>query len=187
MLIFINYIESKKININCNIVYIVTISFVIITFFLLSNFITESFDGLSDMLEFTKLDDSLIRRYKVNSGYNLYDTDINNLFRNDDVIRMKIPMNYGVKVIYKFKDSSKKNGFAKTLEFPEGSYDIKKTIGDKIIDQIIIKNLYGLNNNYLVDYPVYRPYYNQPYRPYYNHFYRPYYKHPYRSYHRPYY
>lgn len=161
-------------NNNCEKIYFITVIILIMTIFFLSRNILEGFYD-TDMLEFTRLDDSLIRRYKIGSSYNLYDSDVFNLFRNDDVIRIKIPFNYVAKIIYKYKDDNK--GFAKTIELVEGNYDIKKTIGNKIIDQIIIKNLSSYNN-YFSDYPVYRPYYNPYYRPYYRHHYRPYNNYP---------
>ena len=161
-------------NNNCEKIYFITVIILIMTIFFLSRNILEGFYD-TDMLEFTRLDDSLIRRYKIGSSYNLYDSDVFNLFRNDDVIRIKIPFNYVAKIIYKYKDDNKR--FAKTIELVEGNYDIKKTIGNKIIDQIIIKNLSSYNN-YFSDYPVYRPYYNPYYRPYYRHHYRPYNHYP---------
>lgn len=180
---------------NCRQIYFVTVLILIITIFVLSNNIVEGFYNFNDMVEFTKLDDSLIRRYKIGSSYNLYDSDVLNLFRNDQVIRIKIPINYVAKIIYKYNDNNK--GFAKTIELIEGNYDIKKSMGDKTIDQIIIKNI---NNSNLIyrdpiyprydyyyqryDYPRYNyprydyPRYNYPiYRPFYNSYPRHQYKH----------
>ena len=163
---------------NCRQIYFVTVLILIITISVLSNNIVEGFYDFNDMIEFTKLDDSLIRRYKIGSSYNLYDSDVINLFRNDQVIRIKIPINYIAKIIYKYNDSNK--GFAKTIELIEGNYDIKKSIGDKTIDQIIIKNIN--NNNSIYNYPRYNYYgYYPVYRPFYN----PYPRHQYKHYIRP--
>lgn len=174
---------------NCRQIYFVTVLILIITIFILSNNIVEGFYDFNDMVEFTKLDDSLIRRYKIGSSYNLYDSDVLNLFRNDQVIRIKIPINYIAKIIYKYNDSNK--GFAKTIELIEGNYDIKKSIGDKTIDQIIIKNInnnliysdpYSIYNYPYPRYNYYYPRYNYPaYRPFYN----PYPRHQYKHYVRP--
>jgi len=99
----------------------------------------------SNMLEFTRLDNSLIKKIKIGSSSSLYDQEVLNLFKNDDVIRINIPDNYTVRIIYKFKNESK--GFGKTINLNTGSYDISKTIGNKIIYQIDISNIQGLNEN----------------------------------------
>ena len=96
-----------------------------------------------NMIEFTRLDDSLIKKFKIGSSNSFYDQEVLNLFRQDEVIRINIPENYTVKIIYKFKNASK--GFAKTIELPSGSYDISKTINNKIIYQIDVRNSFGLN------------------------------------------
>jgi hypothetical protein len=109
----------------------------------------ENFIDFTDMVEFKRLDDSLIKKFRTNTTYNLYDTDINFLFRNDDVIRVVIPFNHYVKLIYKYKEDDDKKGFAKTIELVEGEHDIKKKYSkDKILDQIIINNIGGRNIYY---------------------------------------
>ena len=109
----------------------------------------ENFIDFTDMVDFKRLDDSLIKKFRTNTTYNLYDTDINFLFKNDDVIRIAIPFNHHVKLIYKYKKNDDKQGFAKTIELVEGEHDIKKTYSrDKILDQIIINNIGGRNIYY---------------------------------------
>lgn len=121
----------------------------------------ENFMDMTDMVEFKRLDDSLIKKFRTNYTYNLYDNDINFLFRNDNVIRISIPFNHYVKLIYKY-DDKKQSGFAKTMELTEGEYDIKKIYNkDKILDQIIINNYGGFNSEYM-----YRPRYFFPYYSY---------------------
>jgi hypothetical protein len=114
----------------------------------------------SNMLVFRKLDDSLIRMYKIGSSYSLYDNDVEQLFKNDDVIRIQIPLNYEATVIYKLDNGN----FAKTLQFPFGSYDLKKKFNDKNISQINVKNVFGYNQGPLLyNQPglITNPYYNQ--------------------------
>jgi hypothetical protein len=95
------------------------------------------------MIEFTRLDGSLIKKIKIGSSYSLYDYEIINLFKQDDIIRINIPISYYVKIIYKFKNVSK--GFGQTIELNEGSYDINKYINDKIIYQIDIQQVFQPN------------------------------------------
>jgi hypothetical protein len=98
----------------------------------------------TDMVEFNRLDDSLIKKFRTNITYNLYNNDIKFLFRNDSVIRINIPFNHYVKLIYKYKENGNRTGFAKTIELDEGSHDIKQTFGrDKELDQIVINNIGG--------------------------------------------
>ena len=67
----------------------------------------------TNMIEFTRLDGSLIKKIKPGSSTSLYDQEVLNLFRQDEVIRINIPENYQVRIIYKFKNESK--GFGKTI------------------------------------------------------------------------
>lgn len=106
----------------------------------------EFFDGLdTDMLEFRRLDGSLIRKLKIGSSYDLWDSEVLNLFKQDQVIRVIVPLNYELTLVYKYKDKSK--GYGKTVILPAGSADIKKEMDDKIISQLSVKNIYGLNTN----------------------------------------
>ena len=110
---------------------------------------TENFMDLnSNMIEFTKLDGSLIKKIKLGSSNSLYDNDVLDLFKQDEVIRVHIPNNYSVSTIYKFKNT---NNFAKTVELADGFYDIQKSFDDKIISQIDIRNNLGLNQNIISD------------------------------------
>ena len=52
--------------------------------------IENFFDLGSNMVEFTRLDGSLIKKVKVGSSTSLYDQEVVNLFRNDQVIRINI-------------------------------------------------------------------------------------------------
>ena len=54
----------------------------------------------SNMIEFTRLDGSLIKKIKIGSSYSLYDYEIINFFKQDDIIRINIPISYYVKIIY---------------------------------------------------------------------------------------
>lgn len=96
-----------------------------------------------NILEFTRLDDSIIKKVKIGSSNSFYDQEVLNLFRQDDIIKINIPKNYTVKIIYKLKNESKE--FAQIIRLSSGSYNIPKTINSKVIYQIDIHNLFGLN------------------------------------------
>ncbi len=104
------------------------------------------YDFLTSMIEFTRLDGSLIKRIKIGSSTSMYDSEVTNLFRQDDVIRINIPENYSVRIIYKFKNQSK--GFGQTVNLVAGSYDIYRLIENKEIYQIDISHNFGLSTNY---------------------------------------
>jgi hypothetical protein len=106
--------------------------------------IENFFDLGSNMIEFTRLDGSLIKKVKVGSGTSLYDQEVINLFRKDQVIRINIPDNYNVRIIYKFRNESK--GFGKTVDLLSGSWDISKLEDNKQIFQIDISYDYRLAN-----------------------------------------
>ena len=108
-------------------------------------YIENFFDLGSNMIEFTRLDGSLIKKIKVGSSTSLYDQEVLNLFRVDQVIRINIPENYSVRIIYKFRNELK--GFGKTVELQSGSYDISKQDENKQIFQIDVSQDYGLVNN----------------------------------------
>ncbi len=118
---------------------------VIAIIWLTMNYIpVEDFTDLN-FIEFTRLDGSLIKRVKVGSSYGLYGAEVLYLFRQDQTIRINIPVNFSVNLIYKFTNSAK--GFAKTVYLEAGSYDIQKSYSDIIIDQIEMKQVYGFNDN----------------------------------------
>lgn len=104
----------------------------------------EMFSEFEDgILKFTRLDGSFIKKFKIGSVYSLYDKDVTNLFKQDKVIRVYIPIGYTARIIYKFKDDK---GFAETIDLDHGAHDIKMLKGDdKIIDQIEAKSKTGLN------------------------------------------
>ncbi len=108
--------------------------------------IENFFDLGSNMIEFTRLDGSLIKKIKVGSSASLYDQEVLNLFRQDQVIQIAIPENYSVKIIYKFRNEAK--GFGKTIYLDAGSHDISKIIGNKQIFQIDISNDYSISSGF---------------------------------------
>jgi hypothetical protein len=94
----------------------------------------EYFSDL-DMITFEKLDGSLIKKFKIGSSFSLYDSEIKNLFKDERIIRMIVPSSYNAKIIYKFSDGK---GFAKTMDYSEGSYDIREKVDNTIMTQIDI-------------------------------------------------
>jgi hypothetical protein len=125
----------------------------------------------SNMIEFTRLNGSLIKKFKISSSLSLYDREVINLFNQDDIIQINIPKTYFVKIIYKFKNASK--GFGQTIKLTEGVYDIHKYINNKIIYQIDILKIFQSNINFrdlLLSDNIYYPstYTTIPY--YYNNF-----------------
>ena len=130
---------------NINIKFLLLLIIIIVGVFSYKS-IENFFDLASNMIEFTRLDGSLIKKIKVGSSTSLYSQEVINLFRQDNVIQIIIPENYSVKIIYKFKNEAK--GFGKTINLYAGSYDISKFIGNKQIYQIDIKSEYQLTNNF---------------------------------------
>ena len=130
---------------------ILLILLICIFIYLLINIIPiEKFINIygENMIEFTQLDGTLIKKFKIGSFLSLYDQEVINLFIHNETIRINIPKNYFVKIIYKFKNESK--GFGQIIELYNGVYDINKYNNNKIIYQIDIlpTNQLNLNNNF---------------------------------------
>jgi hypothetical protein len=94
----------------------------------------ENFSFEDGMLVFTRLNGSLIKKYKINSIYTISDKDVQNLFKKDNTIRVFIPPNHSANIIYKLKNG----GYTRTVELPEGAHDLQYNFkNDKeVIDQI---------------------------------------------------
>lgn len=120
--------------------FLLTIIILIALWYMNLEMFSEFEDGI---IKFTRLDGSLIRKIKIGSVYSLYDKDVMNLFKQDKVIRLYLPVGYTTRIIYKFKNE---NSFAETIDLEHGAHDIKMERGDnKIIDQIEAKSISGLN------------------------------------------
>lgn len=128
-----------------NIKFLLLVLIIIIGVFSYSS-VEHFFDLATNMIEFSRLDGSLIKKIKVGSSTSLYDQEVINLFRKDQVIQIAIPENYSVKIIYKFRNEAK--GFGKTINLFAGTHDIEKIIGNKQIFQIDVTNDYGISNNF---------------------------------------
>ncbi len=102
----------------------------------------EHFTFEEGMLIFKRLNGSLIKKFKINSYINIYNKDIQNLFKNDNVIRIWIPSNHLVNIVYKLKNG----GYSRTIELQEGVYDLKNTLNNdkEIIEEIEAKILHNL-------------------------------------------
>jgi len=105
-------------------------------------------DIYSDIITFRQIDGVLIKNYKINSFYSLYDNELLRLFNNNDIIKINIPLNYSVTIKYSLKNDSSQ--IAKIIELPNGTYEVYKSTSDKIINQVDIKNMIGYNNNTIV-------------------------------------
>jgi hypothetical protein len=101
-------------------------------------------DTNTNIITFTEIDGLLIKNYKINSFYSLYNNNLMELFINNDIIKINIPLNYLVIIKYSFK-----NDISKIIKLSHGSYDINKFTSDKIITQIDIKNMIVYNNELL--------------------------------------
>jgi hypothetical protein len=106
------------------------------------------------MVVFTRLDGSLIKSFRIITNYSIYDSELEHLFRRDKVIRVNIPSFYSIRVIYKKNDE-----FVRTLNLPNGSYDLNKHMNNGTISQIDI-----VRDEYIVDYGML--YYSRPRRLY---------------------
>lgn len=110
--------------------------------------VNEKFiDIYSNIITFTQTDGLLINSYNIKSVYSLYSDNLMNLFLDNDIIRVNIPLNYSVTLKYSFKNDQ--SIISKTIELTHGTYDINKVTSDKIINQIDIKNMIGYNNELL--------------------------------------
>ena len=128
---------------------IILIAIIIVLIILILSKSKEDFiDIYTNIITFRQLNGILIKSYKINSFYSLYDTEINKLFYTNDIISINIPLNYSVSIRYSFKNDS--SIIAKIIELPYGTYNIYKSTNDKIINQIDIKNMNGYNNNIIV-------------------------------------
>jgi hypothetical protein len=94
----------------------------------------ENFSFEDGMLVFKRLNGSLIKKIKIDSFYTMSGKDIENLFKKDETIRVYVPPNHTVQVIYKLKNG----GFSRTVDLPDGAHDLKNKLkdGKEIIDQI---------------------------------------------------
>jgi hypothetical protein len=114
-------------------------------------------DTNTNIITFTEIDGLLIKNYKINSFYSLYNNNLMELFINNDIIKINIPLNYLVIIKYSFKNDISK--ISKIIKLSHGSYDINKFTSDKIITQIDIKNMIKYNNELLaisnVNIPMY--------------------------------
>lgn len=121
---------------------------IIIIFLIIFNYpyIDNFFNLDSNSIEFTRLDGSLIKKVKVELSISLYDQEVLNLFTKNNVIKINIPDNYMVQIIYKLKNESK--SFGKTVNLLSGIYEISKLIENKQIFQINI-----INNNEIINDP----------------------------------
>jgi hypothetical protein len=90
-----------------------------------------------------RLNGSLIKKFKIDSLVNISDREVQNLFKKDNTIRVCIPPNHSVNVIYKLKNG----GYSITVELPEGVHDLKNNLkGDKEIEQIDARTTYTVSH-----------------------------------------
>ena len=113
---------------------------IIIIFLIIFNYpyIDNFFNLDSNTIEFTRLDGSLIKKVKVVASLSLYDQEVLNLFTKNNIIKINIPDNFTVRIIYKLKNESK--SFSKTVNLLSGIYKISKLVENKQIFQIDITN-----------------------------------------------
>jgi hypothetical protein len=110
----------------------------------------------SNNIIFYSLNDSIIKTYIVNSFYSVYGNELQNLFNNDEIIRVKIPLNYSITISYSYAGTST---IGKIIELGNGIYEITKFTSDKKIYKIDIKNMIRYNNNLLAVTNIGIPYY----------------------------
>lgn len=106
------------------------------------NMPVENFSFEDGMLVFTRLNGSLIKKFKINSNMNISSNDVQNLFSTDNTIRLWVPPNHTVNVIYKLKNG----GYSRTIEFPEGAHDLKNNFeGNEFIEHIESRSTYTVS------------------------------------------
>ena len=112
----------------------------------------------SNNIIFYSLNDSIIKTYIVNSFYSVYGNELQKLFNNNEIIRVKIPLNYSITISYSYTGTSTST-IGKIIELGNGVYEITKFTSDKIIYKIDIKNMIRYNNNLLAVTNIGIPYY----------------------------
>jgi hypothetical protein len=76
--------------------------------------LTENFSESEEgMLIFRRLNNSLIKKYKIGSFITLDNNEFKLLFKLDNVVRIIVPSKHSVRIIYKEKDSESVNDFSK--------------------------------------------------------------------------
>ena len=131
--------------------------FICLIIVLIFNKNSEKFiDINSNNIIFYSLNDSIIKTYIVNSFYSVYGSELQNLFNDDEIIRVKIPINYSITINYSYAETST---MGKIIELGNGIYEINKFTSDKIIYRIDIKNMIRYNNNLLAVTNIGIPYY----------------------------
>ena len=152
-----------------NFAFILLLLVIVYVFF---NYDFENFYQFeNNMLIFTRLNNSLLKKFNIGSSLILDSNDLKLLFKVDDIVRMIVPPYNSVRIIYKNKDS-----FTKTLELSEGSHDLAKIINNQEISQIeAFYNSIYVNDVFYVPtrYPIY-------YNKFPNHYYRRNYRHNHR-------
>jgi len=135
---------------------LITIFICLIIVIIFNNNNEKFIDINSNNIIFYSLNDSIIKTYNINSFYSLYGNELQNLFNNDEIIRVKIPLNYSITISYSYAETST---MGKIIELSNGIYEINKFTSDKIIYRIDIKNMIRYNNNLLAVTNIGFPYY----------------------------
>jgi hypothetical protein len=135
---------------------LITIFICLIIVIIFNNNNEKFIDINSNNIIFYSLNDSIIKTYNINSFYSLYGNELQNLFNNDEIIRVKIPLNYSITISYSYAETST---MGKIIELGNGIYEINKFTSDKIIYRIDIKNMIRYNNNLLAVTNIGFPYY----------------------------
>ena len=137
--------------------FIMKFAFILLLLVIVYVFFNYDFESFyqyeNNMLIFTRLNNSLLKKFNIGSSLILDNNDLKLLFKVDNVVRMIVPPYNSVRIIYKNKDS-----FTKTLELSEGSYDLAKIINNQEISQIeAFYNSIYVNDIFYVPtrYPIY--------------------------------
>ena len=125
----------------------------------------------NNIILFTSINDKIIKTYNIVSFYSVYGNELEEIFKDNEIIHVNIPLNYSITLRYVFNNDS--STFGKIIELSNGTYEIYKFTSDKIINQMDIKNMIGYNNNLLAITNIGIPYYwdtdmKKSFRPEYN-------------------
>jgi hypothetical protein len=117
----------------------------------------------NNMLIFTRLNNTLLKKFNIGSSLILDNNDLKHLFKVDNMVRMIVPPYNSVRIIYKNEDS-----FTKTFELSEGSYDLAKIINNQEIyaieafyNSIYVNDIFYVPTRYPIYYNKFPNYYRR--------------------------
>lgn len=114
-------------------IFLIILLFIVIFTF---NYTYDLFDNTNNQILFSKLDNTIIASINYYTHNILHEQEILNIFNNFNIIKVTIPDNYKIKIIYKNINELKE--FSNTLILQTGIHFLNKQNDNKNIYQIEI-------------------------------------------------